>query len=413
MLSNIFASAQAIPHGFCLSWDPALMALHVVSDALTGVAYFSIPLALAVFVTRRADLAFRGVFWLFVLFILACGSTHFFSIWTLWHPDYAAEGVVKAITAITSLLTAVQLWHLLPRALALPSPAALRGTNALLQEQIREREAAVIALRQETAERQRAEDMLRQAQKMEAIGHLTGGVAHDFNNLLTIVVANLELLDRRLSAEPALRKYVSRAMSGATRGAVMTQQLLAFARRQPLRPAVFDLGAQVNGLAVLLRGTLGSAIALELDLGEGLWLAEADPNQLESALLNLAINARDAMPRGGSLRVKAANVTLTADALTGSECEPGEYVCLSVADSGFGMSPEVLRSAFDPFFTTKPVGQGSGLGLSQVYGFIKQSQGHITLQSAPGQGTTVSLYLRRTAAANVAGSVGAVSLNSE
>ncbi len=396
MLTGLFDNAAFTAHGFCLAWDKRLIALHLVSDALIGIAYFSIPLALAMFLVRRGDLAFRGVFWLFVAFILACGTTHFMSIWTLWHPDYEAEGLVKAATAVISVLAAAQLWPLLPQALALPSPEALRAANEALRQQIRERDAAVAELRRETAERQRAEEMLRQAQKMDAIGQLTGGIAHDFNNLLTVVMANLELLDGRLGADPVPRKYVSRAMRGAQRGAALTQQLLAFARRQPLQTTVLDVGARVRGMSELLAGALGDSIAREIHADPDLWLVEADPNQLESALLNLVINARDAIPQGGRLRLTAHNVTLDAAMLAAAhDVTPGDYVAVAVADSGGGMTPEVRAAAFDPFFTTKPIGQGSGLGLSQVYGFIKQSHGHVTLDSEPGRGTTVTLYLRR------------------
>jgi signal transduction histidine kinase len=241
--------------------------------------------------------------------------------------------------------------------------------------------------------------MLRHAQTMEAIGQLTGGIAHDFNNLLTVVLANLELLEGRLVPDPALRKYVQRATRGAERGAALTQQLLAFARRQPLQSTVLDVGARVRAMSDLLAGTLGFAIVPEIRVAPDLWHAEADPNQLESALLNLAINARDAMPRGGRLTLTTSNVVLDAEAIgPQGDVEPGEFVAIAVSDTGTGMSPEVREAAFDPFFTTKPVGEGSGLGLSQVYGFIKQSHGHVTLVSEPGRGTTVTLFLRRAAA---------------
>ena len=396
-LQSLFDDQGLTPHGFCLSWDPELMGVHVVSDLLIGLSYYSIPIVLAVFAVRRTDLAFRRVFWLFGVFILACGTTHFMAVWTLWHPDYGAEGAVKAITAAASLLTAAQLWPLLPRALALPSPAALRQANEALVVQMRERDAAAAALQRETGERLRAEAMLHQAQKMEAIGQLTGGIAHDFNNLLTIVVANLEMLDHRLARrDPELRKFVERSMRGAQRGAALTQQLLAYARRQPLHPEAVDVARLVEGTVELLHGTLRGGVTLHTRMPPGLWQAEADPHQLETALVNLALNARDAMPEGGRLEVQAANLTLDAAAAAAmGDVAPGDYVALAMADNGTGMPPEVREAAFQPFFTTKGVGQGSGLGLSQVWGFIKQSNGHVMLESTPGRGTRVTLYLRR------------------
>jgi signal transduction histidine kinase len=399
LLRELFDQAVLLPHGFCLSWNPSLLTLHVVSDGLTGAAYYSIPLTLAWFVLRRKDMAFRGAFWLFVLFIIACGTTHFLSIWTLWHPDYGVEGMVKAITAIVSVLTAMQLWSLLPKALTLPSPAALREANQLLEQQVRERDVAVSALQRETTEREQAEAMLRQAQKMEAIGQLTGGIAHDFNNLLLVIAANLELLDTRVKHEPSLQKYVERALKSVARGASLTQQLLAFACRQPLNPVTFDPGMLIRSMSDMLRDTLRGAVVLMTRLPDEVWLVDADPYQLESALLNLAINARDAMPAGGTLLLEIRNQRIDADRATLSDkLDAGDYVAILVCDTGIGMTAEVREAAFEPFFTTKPVGKGSGLGLSQVFGFIKQSRGHVALESEPGQGTTVTLYLRRSMA---------------
>jgi signal transduction histidine kinase len=211
-----------------------------------------------------------------------------------------------------------------------------------------------------------------------------------------VIQANLEVLRERAAAEAGLDKYVARALGSVGRANMLTGQLLSFARRQPLRPVSFDLNGRIRNLSELLPTTLGGSVRLELRLASDLWAAEADPNQLENALLNLAINARDAMPNGGVLSIRTRNVILDAAALGGdAEAEPGDYVALTVADDGAGMTDEVRRQAFEPFFTTKPVGGGSGLGLSQLYGFIRQSRGHVTLDSAPGQGTTVTMYLRR------------------
>jgi signal transduction histidine kinase len=238
-----------------------------------------------------------------------------------------------------------------------------------------------------------AEERLRQAQKMEAVGQLTGGVAHDFNNLLAVILGQAELLADRLGDDdPSLRGVVR----AATRGAQLTQRLLAFSRRQSLVPEAIDLNALVAGMMELLRRTLGETIEIELLPGAELWNTLADPGQVENALLNLAINARDAMPEGGKLIVIIDNVTLgDADANAYAEAGAGDYVRLSVADTGIGMSAEVRERALEPFFTTKDVGQGSGLGLPMVYGFVRQSGGFVSIDSEQGRGTTVAIYLPR------------------
>ncbi len=396
VFSGLLDTASLTPHGYCLSWQPGLMALHIVSDGLITASYYSIPLTIAVLLLRRHDVAFSWMAWLFALFIMACGTTHLMNIWTLWYPDYLADGMVKVVTAVASVMTAAALWPLLPRLVALPSPGVLLQANERLTQQIAERDAAVDALRRETAERLRAEDMLRQSQKMEAVGQLTGGIAHDFNNLLQAIQANLETLTMRLEADDPLRRNIDRALASTDKGAVLTQQLLAFARRQSLQPAVFDVAQRIADVSELLRGMLGGSVTVEARCDGDLWTAEADPHQLDNALLNLAINARDAMPDGGRVVISAGNATLDVAATAGlPDVEPGDYVRISVGDTGAGMTDEVRASAFEPFFTTKPIGQGSGLGLSQVYGFVKQSHGHVTLESEPGVGTTVSLYLRR------------------
>jgi signal transduction histidine kinase len=294
-------------------------------------------------------------------------------------------------------LTAAVLWPLLPKLVALPSPGVLLRSNEELTRQVVERDAAVAALRHATEERLRTEQMLRQSQKMEMVGQLTGGIAHDFNNLLQVIQANLEAMAARLTEDDQLHRYVERALIGAGRGAVLTQQLLAFARRQSLQPTQFDVNDRVISISELLRGTLGDEIVLETTHQDRLWSVEADPHQLEAALLNLAINARDAMlDGGGRLTIATVNARLDAAAIGDvPDVDEGDYVRISVTDTGIGMTPEVRDSAFEPFFTTKQVGAGSGLGLSQVYGFVKQSRGHVTLETAPGHGTTVAIYLRR------------------
>jgi PAS domain S-box-containing protein len=253
-------------------------------------------------------------------------------------------------------------------------------------------------------ERRAADERARQAQKMEGIGQLTGGVAHDFNNLLTIIIGNLETLQRNLDTVPLpverLKRSASNAMRGSRRAESLTQRLLAFSRQTPLAPKPVDIGRLVGGLSDLLRRTLGEQVTVETVLGGGLWRANVDPNQLEVAIINLAVNARDAMPKGGKLTLETANVYLDESyAASQVEVVPGQYIMVAVTDSGSGMTPEVLAKAFDPFFTTKDVGHGTGLGLSQVYGFAKQSGGHVKIYSEIGEGTTVKLYFPRVHAA--------------
>jgi PAS domain S-box-containing protein len=250
----------------------------------------------------------------------------------------------------------------------------------------------------EVAERMKAEETLRQAQKMEAVGQLTGGIAHDFNNLLTIIIGNIELLQRRLPDDAArLRRAADHAMEGARRAATLTQRLLAFSRRQPLDPKPIDANQLVAGMSELLRRTLGETIVLETVLAGGLWRTQADPNQLENAILNLAVNARDAMPNGGKLTIETANARLD-EAYVEAVSEPisaGQYVLVAVSDTGTGMDQEAMEKAFEPFFTTKEAGKGTGLGLSQVYGFVRQSNGHVRIYSELGSGTTAKIYLPR------------------
>lgn len=245
-------------------------------------------------------------------------------------------------------------------------------------------------------EKTAVEDQLRQAQKMEAVGHLTGGVAHDFNNLLTVIMGNLDHLERILPPAQLTDRLISSALRGATRAAMLTQQLLAFSRRQPLLPEVLSVNKLVAGMSDLMRRTIGEAIFVETVLAGGLWPTLADSNQLENALINIAINARDAMPDGGMLTIETANTHLDdAYARMNAEVRPGQYVGIFLTDTGTGMAPETAAQAFEPFFTTKEIGQGTGLGLSQVYGFIKQSSGHVRIYSEVGEGTTVKLYLPR------------------
>jgi signal transduction histidine kinase/ActR/RegA family two-component response regulator len=280
----------------------------------------------------------------------------------------------------------------------LPATAGLVALTLVALRRTRREGEALAQLRAEILRREASEEQLRQAQKMDAVGRLTGGLAHDFNNLLTIVLGSLELLQRRLTQGDARQhRLLDNAIGGAQRAAALTQRLLAFARRQPLDPKPLDANALVSGMAELLRQTLGEAVRLETVLAGGLWRTFADPNQLESALLNLAVNARDALPEsGGRLTIETANAHLDeAYAAARAEVAAGQYVLVAVTDNGAGMTPEVAARAFEPFFTTKEPGRGTGLGLSQVYGFVRQSGGHVAVYSEPGQGTTVKLYLPR------------------
>jgi PAS domain S-box-containing protein len=254
----------------------------------------------------------------------------------------------------------------------------------------------VTAQKEAEAELEVAQDALRQSQKMEAVGQLTGGIAHDFNNMLAVVIGSLDLLGRRLAGDERALRYVEAASDGARRAALLTQRLLSFSRQQPLEPKPTNLNALVAGMSDLLRHSIGADVRLETVLAGGLWRVEIDPNQLENVILNLVVNARDAMPDGGRLTVETQNAHLDDRyAAAHDGVAAGQYVMLAVTDTGGGMSQDVIARAFDPFFTTKAVGRGTGLGLSQVYGFIKQSGGHVKIYSEPGVGTTVKIYLAR------------------
>ena len=270
----------------------------------------------------------------------------------------------------------------------------LRRLSGSLEKMVSDRTHELV---DEMARRERAEETLRQAQKMDAIGKLTGGIAHDFNNMLAIVLGNLDLAQRRLSKGVTnVEKYLAGAQEGGRRAAALTQRLLAFSRQQPLAPEAVDANKLVSGMSEMLRRTLGEAIRVETVLAGGLWRIHADPNELENALLNLAVNARDAMPEGGKLTIETGNAHLDDRYVAEHpEVSAGQYVMLAVTDTGVGMTGEVSAKAFDPFFTTKSSGVGTGLGLSQVYGFVKQSGGHVRIYTEVGEGTTIKVYLPR------------------
>lgn len=289
--------------------------------------------------------------------------------------------LVLAIGALT--LTAATLGFLVFRALQVLL-ARSRANARRLAKEVEEREAT--------------ENQLRQAQKMEALGKLTGGVAHDFNNMLAVIVGNLDILSRHAAdSDGRSRRLLSNALEGAKRASELTHRLLAFSRLQPLAPKPLDINKCIADISTILQRTLGENIAVETVLGAGLWHANVDRPQLESAILNLAVNAKHAMPEhGGKLTIETANTYLDHNyAEHHAEVKPGQYALIAVTDTGLGMPPEVVERVFEPFFTTKPVGTGTGLGLSQVHGFIKQSGGHVSIYSEQGVGTTVKLYLPR------------------
>jgi len=369
----LFGGSDLAPHGYCLLWEPGLIWLYAISDSAIALAYFSIPLTLLIVGRKRGDLIYQPMLGLFAAFILLCGTTHWLDLATLWTPLYGLQGAVKAATAVASVSTAVALWWGLPKFLALPSAAQLQEAHAALLE---------------------SEERLAHAQKLESIGQLTGGIAHDFNNLLQVVVGSLSVIEHQLAhgrgneigpAVAAIKKASNNASS-------LINRMLAFSRRQTLVPRVIEPDKLVVGMEDMLRRTLGPEIELELRLHDGRWVVNCDPSQLESALLNLAINARDAMPQGGKLSISTADRRISPD-LRDPDLQPGRYVEIEVADTGVGMNEEVLRRVFEPFFTTKATGQGTGLGLSQIYGFAKQSGGVVRIRSAPGEGTRVCILL--------------------
>ena len=515
---RLLDSSMFSPHGICLLWEPELIWLHVTSDALIAMAYFSIPIALAIFVSKRRDLKFGWLYWAFGVFILACGFTHVLSIYTLWVPIYGIEGLVKAATAIASVLTAGMLWPLLPELLTIPSPFELRQVRAALEEEemkgrgaerllaqfqetqralresmarltavvetavdgfilidsrgrillfnpacerlfgyradevfqenvkllmpqtyslhhddylrnfLRTGERKIIGIGREVVgrrkdgstfpmdlsvgearqdgesifvgiihdltERKLTERQLQQAQKMEMVGQLSGGIAHDFNNLLTVIVGNAEYLSEQLKSRLDLRQLADDICHAGERGAELTRRLLAFSRRQLLRPRAIDCHELIASTCKLLKRTLRENIEVTTAFNADAIFAFADSGQLESAVLNLALNAQDAMAAGGRLTISTGIASLD-DNYEGvhPDIESGEYAMIAVTDNGEGMTSDVAARAFEPFFTTKEVGKGSGLGLSMVYGFVKQSNGHVSIYSEPGLGTTVRIYL--------------------
>jgi signal transduction histidine kinase len=386
------------PHGVCLLWKPELVWLNAASDATVAVAFFATAFVLGSFVLRRRrDVMFPSVFSSLAIFAAVCGVAHLLSILTLWVPAYDIEGLTKGLLALISVALTVAMLLMRPRLQVLPTRIQLQEAYAALEEEIRQRRKAE-AMVQRFQEIEANESKVRQAQKMEAIGQLTGGVAHDFNNILTVITGSIEILADAVKGQPLLAQITDMISAAAARGADLTRHLLAFARQQPLQPRSTDVNALVIDAARLLRPTLGEQIEIDSMLAHDAAPALIDPSQLSTAILNLALNARDAMPNGGKLTLETKNVVLDEDyARMNSEVKPGNYVMIAVSDTGEGIPDGLLDKVFDPFFTTKGVGKGSGLGLSMVYGFVKQSDGHIKIYSEPGHGTAVKLYVPQAA----------------
>ena len=314
-------------------------------------------------------------------------------------PIYVVHGVTTA--SIRSAWFSRMASHLI---FGVPATLGLFLLAVLASRRARQEGAALASLREEKQRRETAEESLRQSQKMNAIGQLTAGIAHDFNNLLTGIGGAVEMVGRRVPQPSAeVTRFLDLARSGVSRAATLTQRLLAFSRQQPLQIEAVDANKLVSGMSELLRRTLGEKVQVETVLAGGLWRARADAAQLEGAVLNLAINGRDAMPAGGTLTIETANAHLDdAYARANAEVTPGQYVLVAVSDTGSGMDPEVIARAFEPFFTTKQRGQGTGLGLSMTFGYVKQIGGHLKIYSEIGRGTTVKVYLPRALAEGTA-----------
>jgi signal transduction histidine kinase/CheY-like chemotaxis protein len=418
-LGNILSGEPFMPHGMCFLWDPGVLWLHVISDVAIAAAYYAIPVLLFYFSRHRPDITFNRIFVAFGLFILACGTSHLLAAVTVWHPVYRLDGVVKAITALVSVTTLLMLIPLMPTLISLPSPEQLRRVNATLaceievrrgaesevrkmNEELEQRVAARTAdtekalqdLRAEMHRREDLEQQLIQSQKMEAIGRLAGGVAHDFNNLLTVILGYGEMLREHLQNDLAGSDYVAEVLQASERASALTNQLLAFSRRQVSVPRTVNLNDLVRNIEKMLRRIIGEDIRLDIQPASELPVIEVDPGQIDQVIMNLAVNSRDAMPAGGRLAIETAHVDLTGEYATSHVTPvPGSYALLTVSDSGVGMDAATRARIFEPFFTTKEQGKGTGLGLSIVYGIVKQNGGEILVYSEPGQGTVFKIYI--------------------
>ena len=418
-LSNILSTSPFMPHGMCFMWEPGVLWLHVISDLLIAAAYYAIPVLLFRFSRRRRDVGFNWIFVAFGVFILACGSTHLLAAVTVWHPIYRLDGVVKAVTAMASITTFAMLIPLVPVLIRLPSPAQLERVNATLAAEIEIRRAAEAEVREvneelehrvaertadykkaledlraEMRRREELEQQLIQSQKMEAVGRLAGGVAHDFNNLLTVILGYNEMLRDHLQSDPTGSDYVAEVLRASERASGLTNQLLAFSRRQVSVPRIVDLNDLVRNIDKMLRRIIGEDIRLDIKLTPSVPKIEVDPGQIDQVVMNLAVNSRDAMPAGGHLVIETAHVDLIEEyAASHVTPAPGSYALLTVSDTGMGMDAATRVRIFEPFFTTKEQGKGTGLGLSIVYGIVKQNGGEILVYSEPGQGTVFKIYI--------------------
>lgn len=384
-----FWSGNYAPHGYCLFWQPQLLWTHIVADTLIALSYFSIPLALVALVRRRRDLGFGWMFWCFAIFILACGMTHVMGIVTLFQPLYGLEALLKLVTAGASLATAALLWLRLPALVRLPSAEKLKEANGELAAMVAQRDAALAELNAAVAQREKVEAALLQAQKLEAVGQLTGGIAHDFNNLLQAIAGNLELIARKPDDADRVIRWTSSALDAVERGRQLTGQLLAFSSKQRLDVKSVRLAELIGGMAGLIERAVAPLSRVRIERIDPVWNVQTDALQLELAVLNLAFNARDAMPEGGVL-------TITAEQRSGKvapDLPAGDYVALTVADTGTGMAPDVVARAVEPFFSTKGVGKGTGMGLSMAFGVMRQSGGTLLIDSEVGRGTAITLVL--------------------
>ena len=392
MLSLLAAlsTGSYAPHGASMAWRPELLWSHVAADAILALAYFSISLGLAVLIRRRRDFAFDWMFWCFAAFLMAGGLVHVMSIVTLWHAFYGLEAIIKALTAAASIATAVALWPLVSKVISMPSRAQLTAANAQLEDIVAERDAALAELREQMAQRQELETALLQSQKLEAMGQLTGGIAHDFNNLLQAVAGNLELIARRPDDVDRVVGWSANALNAVERGRLLTGQLLAFSSKQRADLDSVRLVELVGGVKDLIERAVAPLGQVRVERIDPALNVEVDPLQLELALLNLAFNARDAMPEGGTL-------TIAAEKRSGDvapDLPAGDYVALTLSDTGLGMSPDVRLRAAEPFFTTKGPGKGTGMGLSMALGVARGAGGSLAIDSAEGQGTSITLFLR-------------------